>query len=164
MMADWVIRLCREADYARMRELTVQSFDGVSVEQRIDRHWPDAAPMGWEERKWLEVAGDVAGHPDGCFVAQIGGEVVGYVTTGVNPRRQQGRIANLAVDSRWRGKGLGRALIQAALEHFRQHGLRVARIETLVDNAVGLHLYPKMGFHEIARQVYYAMSLDAEGR
>ena len=63
---------------------------------------------------------------------------------------------------RWRparGGGLGRRLIEHALARFRAAGMTVAKIETLEQNAVGRHLYPSVGFIEVARQIHYAMPL-----
>ena len=40
-----------------------------------------------------------------------------------------------------------------------QLGLRQAKIETLDTNLAGQHLYPKLGFVEVARQIHYAMPL-----
>ncbi len=159
-MADWVIRPFREEDRARIRELTIEGFDGVSVEQRIDRLCPDAGPPDWKERKAAEVMEELERHPDGCFVAEAAGEVVGYITTAIRPEWGQGRIPNLAVDARVRGQGLGRELIETALADFRRRGLRVGLIETLANNPVGPHLYPRVGFEEIARKIYFAMPLD----
>ena len=38
--------------------------------------------------------------------------------------------------------------------------LSQAKIETLATNDVGKHLYPKLGFREVARQVHYVMPLE----
>ena len=35
----------------------------------------------------------------------------------------------------------------------------IARIETLAHNEIGQHLYPSLGFEEVARQVHFAMDL-----
>jgi ribosomal protein S18 acetylase RimI-like enzyme len=45
------------------------------------------------------------------------------------------------------------------LEHFRRNGVECARIETLEQNPIGQHLYPAVGFREVARQIHYAMRL-----
>ena len=58
------------------------------------------------------------------------------------------------------GKGLGRRLIEHALAHFRSSGMAIAKIETLDQNAVGRHLYPSIGFVEVARQIHYAIALS----
>ena len=89
------------------------------------------------------------------------GEVAGYVTLFMDQDSRIGWIHNLAVDAGLRGQGLGRRLIEHALDHFRASGMTVARIETLDQNSVGQHLYPSVGFQEIARQIHFAMPLES---
>jgi hypothetical protein len=38
-------------------------------------------------------------------------------------------------------------------------GMTIAQIETTEQNAIGCHLYPALGFREVARKFYYAMPL-----
>ena len=70
-----------------------------------------------------------------------------------------GWIHNLVVADGMRGRGLGRQLLEHALDHFRAAGMTVAKIETLEQNPIGRHLYPSVGFVEVARQIHYAMPL-----
>jgi hypothetical protein len=37
--------------------------------------------------------------------------------------------------------------------------MTIAKIETLEQNLIGRHLYPSLGFVEVARQIHYAMPL-----
>jgi ribosomal protein S18 acetylase RimI-like enzyme len=73
-----------------------------------------------------------------------------------------GWIHNLAVADDARNQGLGRRLLEHALSRFREGGMTVARIETLEQNPVGRHLYPSVGFREVARQIHYAIDLSQE--
>jgi ribosomal protein S18 acetylase RimI-like enzyme len=161
--AEVLIRPYRPADGARVQAITLEGFEAVSVEAAIDRRWPGTLPVPWGERKWRAMQPELAEHPEHCFVAELDGEVVGYVTTSIVPEHRVGRIPDLAVDARVRGLGIGRRLLEHALASFRARGLRVARIETLEHNAAGRHLYPSIGFVEVARQVHFAMPLDPEG-
>ena len=86
--------------------------------------------------------------------------MVGYVTMQCDHETLVGWIHNLAVASEIRGQGLGRRLIEHALSHFRTSGMAVAKIETLEQNEIGRHLYPSLGFVEVARQIHYAMALS----
>ncbi len=88
--------------------------------------------------------------------------MVGYVTTRLSPTSGIGWIPNLAVDPAHQGKGLGRALLEHALEFFRARGMEIARIETLEQNPIGQSLYPSLGFAEVARQIHYAMRLNRD--
>lgn len=159
---DVLIRGYRPADAVRVKAITVEGFEPVSIEAGIDRAWPGLLPVSWGERKWRAMQPELAGHPERCFVAELEGEVVGYVTTTIVPEHTVGRIPDLAVDARARGHGIGRKLIEHALAFFRAQGLRLARIETLAHNEVGRHLYPSAGFVEVARQVHYVMPLEPD--
>ena len=57
------------------------------------------------------------------------------------------------------GQGIGRALIEHAVEYFQREGMAYAMIETMAQNEIGQHLYPSCGFVEVARQVHFARKL-----
>ena len=102
----------------------------------------------------------MAAHAEGIFVAAgKENEVLGYITTLIDAEAGRGRIPNLAVASTARGSGIGRALIEHALDFFREKKLDYAVIETMASNPVGQSLYPACGFQEITRQVHYAQRL-----
>lgn len=159
MTSDLRIRQYRQEDSERIRQITEEGFGPVSTEAAIDRTWP-VLPVPWIERKWRAMQPELQGQPEGCFVAELDGTVVGYVTTAIVQEYLVGRIPDLAVDSRARGQGVGRQLLECALAYFRSKGLRIARIETLAHNEIGNHLYPQLGFVEVARQVHFAMPLE----
>ena len=95
----------------------------------------------------------------GAFVAEEAGRVVAYVTTTVDRAAGNGRIANLAVVAELRGRGLGRQLVEHALQWFRAEGLSYALIESMAHNEAGRGLYTSVGFQEIGQLVHYAMKL-----
>ncbi len=150
------------ADEARVKELTIAAFDGVSIEHNIENSWPELLPVPWGERKWPMVAGDLTAHPEDCFVAEYKGEVIAFATTRINRTNSVGQIPDMAVDAQYRGKGIGRKLIEHCLQYFRDQQLIMARIETLTQNPIGRHLYPDLGFEEVAQQIFYAMPLARE--
>ncbi|MBI3973363.1 MAG: GNAT family N-acetyltransferase [Chloroflexi bacterium] len=154
------IRRCRPEDAERIKAITIEGFEPVSIEAAIDRRWPGLLPVTWGERKWRAMQPDLAKRPEGCFVAEVDGEVVGYITTTLVLEHAVGRIPDLAVDANVRGLGIGRRLLERALAYFREQGLKVARIETLGHNEIGRHLYPSVGFVVMATQVHFAMALD----
>ena len=45
------------------------------------------------------------------------------------------------------------------MQHFRDEGMEYARIETLQQNERGRRFYPKLGFEEVGRQVFYVKEL-----
>ncbi len=154
------IRGYKRRDNDRIRELTLEGFDGVSIDQNADRLLGlDTEPL-WETRKWAGVKAELEASPSDHFVAELDGEVIGYITTNPQPGAGIGQIPNMAVDARYRRRGVASRLIEHALEHLRSCGMRVAKIETLVQNAQGQTLYPRFGFREVARQIHYVRRLD----
>jgi ribosomal protein S18 acetylase RimI-like enzyme len=156
---DITIRPYHPADLDALRRLTVESFAGVTLEQNVEAALGVLNDRDWRWRKARHVDGDVAANPAGVFVAEAGGHVVGYVSTRIDREAGKGRIPNLAVAEEARNHGLGRRLIEHALDYFRGEGLAYAVIETMAQNPVGNHLYPACGFVEVARQVHFARKL-----
>jgi ribosomal protein S18 acetylase RimI-like enzyme len=154
-----IIRHYREEDLPQLRLITVESFGGVALEQILESRFGLLNGRSWSERKAEHIDEDCRENPGGVFIAEKGGEILGYITTRIELANARGRIPNMAVIEKARGLGLGRRLIQHALDYFRQSGMKIAQIETMASNDVGQYLYPSCGFQEVARQVHYAMEL-----
>lgn len=154
-----IIRLYQSSDLETLRRITVEGFEGIAIDQNVEIALGELAGHDWRWRKARHVNDDVESNPAGIFVAQIDDEVVGYISTRLDRESGKGRIPNLAVDSRFRGHGAGRALIEHALDYLRLEGMSFAMIETMVNNPVGQHLYPSCGFVEAGRQIHFAKKL-----
>ena len=158
-MNEITIRPYQESDLPALRQLTVDSFAGVALEQMLEQKLGRWNNRGWKTRKADQVDDDCISNPSGVFVAVRSGEVLGYVSTRVDRHNERGRIPNMAVAEHARGLGLGRRLVNHALDYLRRQGMKIAQIETMESNEVGRHLYPSCGFEEMAHQVHYAMKL-----
>jgi putative acetyltransferase len=101
--------------------------------------------------------------PEGLFslVACVGDEVVGEISLHASPTRWRMRhVASIgmAVRDDWQGKGVGTALIEAALD-LADNWLGLTRIELSVytDNTAGVALYKKFGFEVEGTHRRYAL-------
>jgi ribosomal protein S18 acetylase RimI-like enzyme len=159
------IRQYRETDRDILRGLTIAAFEGVSIDQNIDRVLGPIAGRDWRWRKGRHVDDDIDTPGGELAVAEDTdlGRPVGYVSMRIDSESLVGWIPNLVVDASLRNQGLGRRLLAHALARFRAEGMTVARIETLAQNPIGSHLYPSVGFQEVARQIHFAMPLKAKG-
>jgi len=83
------------------------------------------------------------------LVACVDEEVVGHLglETFTRPRRRHVGEIGMAVRDDWQGKGVGTALMEAALD-LADNWLGLARLElsVYVDNVAGVALYKKSGF------------------
>ena len=153
------IRSFRPEDLPTLKAITVEAFDGVSIDHGIEREFGAIRGHDWKWRKARHIDVDVERDPAGTFVAEDNGKIVGYITTWQDQPAGIGHIPNVAIAPEYRGHGLGRQLIEHALEHFRRCGLSHAKIETLEQNEVGNHLYRSLGFREVARQIHFVAEL-----
>ena len=155
------IRPCRAADLPEVIRLTLEGFAGIAIDQNVERRLGLGTINGhdWRWRKARQIEEDARIHPAGILIAEVSGRPAGYVTTQEDRDAGKGRIVNLAVAAAARGQGIGRRLIEHALDYFRREGLAFAMIETMENNPVGQRLYPSCGFEEVGRQIHYACKL-----
>jgi ribosomal protein S18 acetylase RimI-like enzyme len=153
------IRLAQPADRDELIRLTIEGFEGIAIDQNVERELGILGGHDWRWRKARHVDEDMKENPGGVFVGEENGMVLGYISTRIDREAGKGRIPNLAVDRAVRGRGIGRLLIEYALDYFRREGMAFAMIETMANNPVGQHLYPSCGFVEAGRQIHYAMKL-----
>ena len=153
------IRTYQAGDLAELQRITIESFGGISLDNLLEAKFGAWSDHDWRVSKAGQIADDCVANPSGVFVAMLDDTIIGYITTRVDAVSLKGRIPNLAVSEKARGSGLGRRLIDHALDYFRTQGMKIAQIETMATNPIGQHLYPSCGFEEISRQVHYAMKL-----
>jgi len=154
------IRRYQPRDRQRLLEITTEVFAPVSISAAIERKLGVLNGVGWQQRKRADVSADFETNPGGTFVAETGGETVGYVTTDTDQETQTGHIRNMAVAARHQGKGVGKALLDAALDYFEAEGMMYSQIETLACNERGQHFYQQAGYQEVARKIYYCMHIS----
>jgi len=153
------IRPYQPEDLAILKEITIEAFQGVSIDEGIERKYGTINGHDWKWRKARHVETDAQREPEGIFIAEVEGRIVGYISTWHDPQAGIGYIPNLAFVPECRGQGMGRKLLEHALNHFRQLKLSLAKIETLEQNATGNHLYTSLGFREIVKQVHFVAPL-----
>lgn len=159
------IRRFQERDRAALHEITVRAFSEVSsIDRRLEDLYGEINGTTWRWRKNREIDQDIEAEPEGVLVAEEDGRVVGYITTVTDDTTRIGRIPNLAVHPEAQGQGVGKQLINAALDRFRDEGMQYAKIETLATNPTGQSLYPKAGFRELVRQIHYIVKMEDAGR
>jgi GNAT superfamily N-acetyltransferase len=149
------IRTYVESDRQRLKDITVICFEAVSIDRRIEEAFGVVGDKDWKWRKARHIDADANANPDGIFVAESDGSVVGYITSRLDSATRIGWIPNLAVLPEYQGRGVGKSLMNVCFDYLRSRGMEGVRIETLEHNRAGARFYPQMGFREVARQIHY---------
>jgi RimJ/RimL family protein N-acetyltransferase len=87
---------------------------------------------------------------EGDLVAEVAGEVVGQIHVDATPHGF-GEIG-MAVAREWRGRGVGSALMAAAIDWARAEGLHKLCLSVFAQNEAAIGLYRKFGFVEEGRR------------
>ena len=111
------------------------------------------APSGNPEEGYGRFLGHQLREPDATvFVAERAGEVAGYVYAGIEPlswkelRDEAGFIHDLALDPGARRRGVGKALVDAAIEWFRERNQARVMLWTSPANDAARQLFEQSGF------------------
>lgn len=106
----------RADDLVPAERLSAEAFR--DLEERLSpRHWPEPTLRSPERaRQWLvRTATFLVSDPEGCWVTEIDGEMVGFATS--FRRDLTWFLATYAVRPGRQGAGIGQALLDAALTH-----------------------------------------------
>jgi len=107
-----------------------------------------AAGRGTGLNRWTTMATSSTSLPLAGYVWEAAGQVVGNLS--LVPFFHQGRriylIANVAVKSDYRRRGIAKALTEAALEKSRRRKVFTTWLQVRDNNSAALGLYTKMGF------------------
>lgn len=88
------------------------------------------------------------------FVADVNGTIAGYI--GLYTVLDEGDITNVAVLPQYRRFGIGKGLVQSALEFCRNSNIVAVTLEVRKSNEAAISLYTKLGFEvQGIRKSYY---------
>jgi ribosomal-protein-alanine N-acetyltransferase len=146
-----------------VRAATVEDAAGI-VE--IERGCADAPH--WDEGVWSQVFAsyEFRGPKRRCFVAELAGEMVGFVVVSVVTAFAGGGIAeieSLAVREDARRQGVGRSLCLQAIFWAQTSGAETMQLEVRAASVAARSLYDSLGYVEqgIRRGYYEAPADDA---
>ena len=136
------------ADASRIRAASPADADAIcriynqGIRDRV-------ATLETEERaQWLETRSPR--HP--VLVAEVDGLVVGWASLNVfNARRAYDHVADLSlyVEREWRGRGMGRRLLEALIARAIELGYHKLVLAAFPWNAAGMRAYGRAGFREV---------------
>jgi ribosomal-protein-alanine N-acetyltransferase len=112
----------------------------------------------WSPRAFAMEASEGASR-SWSWVAEVEGEIVGYLVAW--PVEDEVHLANVAVAREWRGRGIGRYLMEKLLERSRRHRASWIALEVRFSNEMARSLYESLGFRPVAiRKNYYRSEME----
>jgi ribosomal protein S18 acetylase RimI-like enzyme len=111
----------------KVRRLTEADVPAVEKIERAIMKSNLRSPLGKNLREQLK-----GGYADGCLAAEVDGKFAGFVIGDLRPwefgeEREVGWIKTVGVDPSFQGRGVGKALGDALLKHFKGKGVAIVR-------------------------------------
>jgi ribosomal protein S18 acetylase RimI-like enzyme len=104
-------------------------------------------------QQWREAGGDL-------LVAILNGKVAGL--GGLAPQNARcAELCKLHVDPAWQGRGIGRHLALALMQHACDAGFAEVELHVTATQTAALALYRSLGFRETGRKIFTTMVFGA---
>lgn len=136
------VRAYQHSDAREVLALAPRLAEGVAS-------WRDAVGVGAAVRSWVIDAID---NPDvTVLVAEVDGAVVGFGSVCEREHWSGGcdaYVGELAVDQTCEGRGVGRAIVDAAIRWARERDVGALTLDTGAANARARRFYAGLGFRE----------------
>ncbi len=145
-----VIELAKEEEFDSIGTLIVSAYRdllGSELEEPYEKELLDV--------KTRAQVSDV-------YVAEVEGHLAGSVTYVGDPASPLAEDFNdhevgvrmLAVDPKWQGKGVGKALVRFVADRARRDGARSVFLYSLEEMKVAHHIYEDLGFKRVVDRDY----------
>ncbi|OZG75200.1 GNAT family N-acetyltransferase [Hahella sp. CCB-MM4] len=122
-----------------IRPMKLEDYDAVI------RIWNESEGLTMRDSDSREAIGRyLARNPGMSFVAIWGSEVVGGVLVGTDGRR--GYLQHLAVAGSYRGRGIGRQLVAAAVDGLKKEGIEKTHLFVHAVNTTAQNFYEELGW------------------
>lgn len=145
-----IIKPIPEVQIERMQCEDLQHVMGIEKE---------AFPDPWHESFFKRELRKKREHAY-LYVAKLDKRVIGYIIFYIFSG--EGHIYNIAVDTAYRRRGIGKYLLESALEIIEKNGVDEVFLEVSVRNTAALELYKKYHFQVFGvRKRYYSNGDDA---
>ena len=159
------IRPGTAADAEKAGDIAVLAWEGINAGYRdiLGADIFDGLFADWRQvkRNAVEKMFNNTNPSAGAFVAEDGGEIIGFVTYALDEAKKKGEILNNAVAPGKTGKGIGTAMYGRVLAYFKECGMTAASVTTGLDfgHAPARRAYEKAGFNKRTESVTYYMTL-----
>ncbi len=158
--SDFHIRLAQLDEMEPVASIAYRAFRSFRL--RVDPQIPESRARH-SRREW--VRNGFKGRAEAIYVAENENRLVGFVllrskTGAMNEKI--GEIELIAVDPAWQGRGIGKALVARAIQHYQGKTSEI-HVGTQAKNLQAIGLYTRMGFSLVRSELsFHRHSYDTE--
>src|SRR3989344_1944315 len=141
-----LIRKAKKEDIESIHKLDRES---IKYHKKFDKDFYMISENWWKIKKDSQIKA-IKSPTNLVLIAESDEKVVGYIWgyVGTIMKHKIGKIQELIVTSKQRGKGIGKELIKNILDFFKERKCIISEIEVFVENLPTIQVYEKAGFRK----------------
>ncbi|WP_425802354.1 GNAT family N-acetyltransferase [Desulfitobacterium sp. Sab5] len=132
----------------KIRVMSIEDYD------KVYELWTNTEGMGLRslDDSYEGIDQFLKRNPATNFIAEIENEIIGTILCGHDGRR--GYIYHTAVRTKYRGKGIGKALVKAVLDALRREEINKVALVAFESNESGNKFWESLGFNNRKDLIY----------
>lgn len=145
-----------EGSYMEILEMKISNYEEVF------KLWTSTAGMGMRNLDDSKegISKFLKRNPTTNFIAVDNGKIVGVILCGHDGRRAY--IYHTAVYKEYRGKGIGKRLVDKVMDALKHEGINKAALVVFNSNEIGNAFWSSIGWEKREDLNYYNLSLNNE--
>jgi ribosomal protein S18 acetylase RimI-like enzyme len=148
---DATIRSITPSDYDAVEAMVIDAFEPITWQKPLDARFGAPGGCDWRAR-WRNRLRKIFAIQI-VLVAQADAKIVAMATATTDDCSRIGLIDVLCSAREAHGRGYGRQMLRAMIEHLRGMGMEYVQLDCLTTNEAGNGLYASEGFQEVARHI-----------
>jgi ribosomal protein S18 acetylase RimI-like enzyme len=145
------IRPAATTDFAELESLVIDSFEPITWQKKLDEKVGPLNGCDWRQR-WQSRLRHIF-TTQVVMVGELAGELAAMASATIDREAALGFIDVLAVGKNFQGRGFGREMLRAMMQHLKRSGCDYVHLDCLSNNDIGSALYKSEGFEEVARHI-----------
>ncbi|QVK21784.1 GNAT family N-acetyltransferase [Mycoplasmatota bacterium] len=134
--------------------MTIGDYD------KVYQLWTDTKGMGMRnlDDSYEGIEKFLKRNPTTNYIAQVENDIVGVILCGHDGRR--GYVYHTAVDSQYRGEGIGKKMVNTVLEALKKEGINKIALLVFNSNDLGNKFWQSLGFDKRDDLIYRNLSIN----
>jgi GNAT superfamily N-acetyltransferase len=145
------IRRIQPADAMALKQIRLQAL----VQEPLAFAMSASQATQWSDDQWAQLASRNSDGVPTIMLAQVGTELVGMVGCHIDASPKMahcGMVWGMYVAQTHRKQGIARQLLQAVIDHGREHHLQMLKLSVTTTQTSALHGYLRAGFVQYAHE------------
>jgi len=119
-------------------------------------------PSQFQDPKW--ILKNINRENATVLVAELNGKIIGYALGWISQpwayKGKRGYFCDCFVEKSYRGRGVGKKLIKAMIEWFKNNEVECVEADVYVNNPVSIKMLKSLGFKEVAKRLRFTVKSE----